>query len=100
MQGLLPYKTFDWFDVLGNLLGASVGLYLAERLERYARDREELAQLYLPLDEEELYGLSEAEQAAEASPQARRDRDSTRARKDQPFALEDSDEDDEDYERD
>jgi len=53
VQSMLPYKTFDWGDVLANLLGSSLGLYTSFRLERYYRHRREIARLYQPLGESE-----------------------------------------------
>ncbi|CAO3644312.1 unnamed protein product [Cunninghamella echinulata] len=29
IQGLLPYRTFDWYDILANIIGSSVGLLIA-----------------------------------------------------------------------
>ncbi|CAO3593760.1 unnamed protein product [Absidia cylindrospora] len=29
IQGLLPYRTFDWYDILANVLGSTTGLLLA-----------------------------------------------------------------------
>ncbi|KAI9301056.1 hypothetical protein BJ944DRAFT_208274 [Cunninghamella echinulata] len=29
VQGLLPYRTFDWYDILANIIGSSVGLLIA-----------------------------------------------------------------------
>ncbi|KAF8813849.1 hypothetical protein BYT27DRAFT_7220196 [Phlegmacium glaucopus] len=49
VQAALPYKHFDWGDVMANLLGSSLGLYVAYHLERYYRHRREIARLYQPL---------------------------------------------------
>jgi len=51
VQSLLPAKTFQWGDVVANLLGASLGLFTAYRLEKYYRFRREVARLYQPLGE-------------------------------------------------
>ncbi|KIM26980.1 hypothetical protein M408DRAFT_330340 [Serendipita vermifera MAFF 305830] len=61
VQSLLPYKTFHWGDVIANLLGASLGLFIAYRLERYYRFRREVARLYQPLGESEAEEESEEE---------------------------------------
>ncbi|CAO3613625.1 unnamed protein product [Cunninghamella blakesleeana] len=29
LQGLLPYRTFDWYDILANILGSSTGVLIA-----------------------------------------------------------------------
>ncbi|KAF8904424.1 hypothetical protein CPB84DRAFT_1677317 [Gymnopilus junonius] len=49
VQAALPYKVFDWGDILANLLGSSLGLYIAFHVERYYRHRREIARLYQPL---------------------------------------------------
>jgi len=49
VQAALPFKQFEWGDVLANLLGSSLGLYVAYHLERYYRHRREIARLYRPL---------------------------------------------------
>jgi len=49
VQAALPFKHFEWGDVLSNLLGSSLGLYVAYHLERYYRHRREIARLYRPL---------------------------------------------------
>ncbi|KAI0259267.1 hypothetical protein BC834DRAFT_907250 [Gloeopeniophorella convolvens] len=49
VQSLLPYKTFQFGDIVANLLGSSIGLYTAYHLERYHRRRREIARLYRPL---------------------------------------------------
>ncbi|PPR05859.1 hypothetical protein CVT26_010139 [Gymnopilus dilepis] len=49
VQAALPYKVFDWGDILANLLGASLGLFTAFHTERYYRHRREIARLYQPL---------------------------------------------------
>ncbi|KAI0766511.1 hypothetical protein BC629DRAFT_1292960 [Irpex lacteus] len=65
VQSLLPYKEFQMGDVIANLLGSSLGLYIAYHLERYYRHRREvrfllLLPVYFPLllsDEDEDYDL-------------------------------------------
>ncbi|KAF7980734.1 hypothetical protein HWV62_36749 [Athelia sp. TMB] len=52
VQSLLPYKEFQFGDVVANLLGSSIGLYIAYNLERYYRHRREISRLYRPLDME------------------------------------------------
>lgn len=49
VQATLPYKEFQWGDVLANLLGSTIGLYFAYYIERYYRHRREIARLYRPL---------------------------------------------------
>ncbi|KAI5479521.1 VanZ-like domain protein [Pseudohyphozyma bogoriensis] len=50
VQSLLPYKTFQWGDVLANILGTTLGISLARTLTIRNRRREELARIYQPLD--------------------------------------------------
>ncbi|KAK0529821.1 hypothetical protein OC834_003528 [Tilletia horrida] len=50
VQSLLPYKTFQWGDVLANMLGSALGLFLSYHAERRYRARRELERLYQPLD--------------------------------------------------
>ncbi|KAL1723942.1 hypothetical protein EV715DRAFT_286002 [Schizophyllum commune] len=50
VQSMLPYKEFQFGDIVANLCGASVGLYLSYHLEKYYRHRREIARLYRPLD--------------------------------------------------
>ncbi|ORX41171.1 hypothetical protein BD324DRAFT_678553 [Kockovaella imperatae] len=49
IQGLLPWKTFQWGDILANLLGSSLFLYLAHLLHARSRKRMEISTLYQPL---------------------------------------------------
>ncbi|KZV59332.1 hypothetical protein PENSPDRAFT_644952 [Peniophora sp. CONT] len=49
VQSLLPYKTFQFGDIVANILGSSIGLYSAYHLDRYYRHRREINQLYRPL---------------------------------------------------
>ncbi|CAD6900546.1 unnamed protein product [Tilletia controversa] len=50
VQALLPYKTFQWADILANMLGSGLGLFLSYHAERRYRARRELERLYQPLD--------------------------------------------------
>lgn len=50
VQSMLPYKEFQVGDVAANLLGSTLGLYIAYHLERYYRHRREIHSLYRPLD--------------------------------------------------
>nr|VWO98304.1 Zn(2)-C6 fungal-type domain-containing protein [Ganoderma boninense] len=50
VQSMLPYKEFQVGDVAANLLGSTLGLYIAFHLERYYRNRREINRLYRPLD--------------------------------------------------
>ncbi|KAF9650868.1 hypothetical protein BDM02DRAFT_1211069 [Thelephora ganbajun] len=50
VQSMLPYKEFQIGDVVANLLGSSVGLYVSYYLEKYYRHRREISRLYRPLD--------------------------------------------------
>ncbi|KAJ7774514.1 hypothetical protein DFH07DRAFT_102042 [Mycena maculata] len=50
VQSMLPYKEFQFGDVVANLLGSSVGLLASYHMERYYRKRREIARLYQPLD--------------------------------------------------
>ncbi|KAI0368351.1 hypothetical protein BV20DRAFT_928782, partial [Pilatotrama ljubarskyi] len=52
VQSMLPYKEFQVGDVAANLLGSTLGLYVAYHLERYYRHRREISRLYQPLDPE------------------------------------------------
>lgn len=54
VQSMLPYKEFQSGDVVANLLGSSLGLYVAYYLERYYRHRREISRLYQPLDTDSL----------------------------------------------
>ncbi|PWO01027.1 hypothetical protein FA09DRAFT_292313, partial [Tilletiopsis washingtonensis] len=60
VQGLLPYKTFQWGDVVANLLGSSLGLFASFHFEKRYRAQREIARLYQPLDAE-AYGDDEDE---------------------------------------
>nr|GAT53219.1 predicted protein [Mycena chlorophos] len=50
VQSMLPYKEFQFGDIVANLLGSSIGLMVSYHLERYYRTRREIARLYQPLD--------------------------------------------------
>ncbi|EMD37306.1 hypothetical protein CERSUDRAFT_113956 [Gelatoporia subvermispora B] len=50
VQSMLPYKQFQFGDVVANLLGSTLGLYIAYYLEKYYRHRREISRLYQPLD--------------------------------------------------
>ncbi|KAF4567594.1 hypothetical protein EYR40_006595 [Pleurotus pulmonarius] len=52
VQSMLPYKEFQFGDVVANLMGSSVGLYVAYHLEKYYRYRREIARLYRPIETE------------------------------------------------
>ncbi|KAI0690526.1 hypothetical protein BC835DRAFT_1364162 [Cytidiella melzeri] len=60
VQSLLPYKEFQVGDVVANILGSSLGLYLAYHLERHYRHRREISRLYQPLNPED--GMSSDEE--------------------------------------
>ncbi|TFY62646.1 hypothetical protein EVJ58_g3731 [Rhodofomes roseus] len=49
VQSLLPHQEFHIGDIAANLLGSSLGLYVAYHLERYYRHRREISRLYQPL---------------------------------------------------
>lgn len=55
VQALLPSKHFDAFDILANLVGSSLGLWLSYHAEKRYRLNREVRRLYRPLDPEE-YG--------------------------------------------
>ncbi|TKY85817.1 hypothetical protein EX895_005358 [Sporisorium graminicola] len=61
VQSLLPYKVFQWGDIVANLLGSSLGLFFSYHLEKRYRARRELERLYAPLDIEDYGDLDEAE---------------------------------------
>lgn len=45
----VQYKTFQWGDVVANLLGSSLGMLVSYRLEAHYRHRREIAKLYRPV---------------------------------------------------
>jgi hypothetical protein len=50
LQGYLPYRTFDGYDILANLIGSSIGLILAVIIDtRYRQRRARLQADYLML---------------------------------------------------
>ncbi|EGO00105.1 hypothetical protein SERLA73DRAFT_180538 [Serpula lacrymans var. lacrymans S7.3] len=63
VQSMLPYKEFHFGDVVANMLGSTIGLYIAYYVERYYRHRREIARLYRPLDTESV--LSDDEDLSE-----------------------------------
>ncbi|KAI0746009.1 hypothetical protein C8Q76DRAFT_705724 [Earliella scabrosa] len=67
VQSMLPYKEFQVGDVAANLLGSSLGLWIAYHLERYYRHRREIARLYRPLDTEALPSDDEDEDEADGT---------------------------------
>ena len=60
VQSALPYKSFQWGDVLANFFGSALGLFVSYHAEKRHRLRREIARLYEPLDQE-LYGDEEEE---------------------------------------
>lgn len=50
VQGLLPYKIFDWADILANIAGCVLGLWTSWHVEKRIREKRELRRLYTPLD--------------------------------------------------
>ncbi|OCH85092.1 hypothetical protein OBBRIDRAFT_785307 [Obba rivulosa] len=63
VQSMLPYKEFQFGDVVANLLGSSLGLYVAYHLEKYYRHRREISRLYQPLDTDSLASDDEDDMA-------------------------------------
>lgn len=61
VQSMLPYKEFQFGDVIANLFGSSLGLWAAYYLDRYYRHRREISRLYQPLSQEEDMLLSDSE---------------------------------------
>ncbi|THH28744.1 hypothetical protein EUX98_g5440 [Antrodiella citrinella] len=68
IQSLLPYKSFQFGDIVANILGSSIGLLVAYYLERYYRRRREISQLYRPLNTS-VESLSDGEDDLEAGTQ-------------------------------
>ncbi|PWN25253.1 hypothetical protein BDZ90DRAFT_85871 [Jaminaea rosea] len=56
VQALLPYKRFDWWDVVANLAGSSLGLWVSWWAERRYRLDREMRSEYRAVDVEEIYG--------------------------------------------
>lgn len=50
VQSLLPYKTFQFGDIIANLLGTSLGIFLARKSMKNYRIQLELNRLYRPVD--------------------------------------------------
>lgn len=67
VQSMLPSKHFDLGDVLANVIGSAIGLYVSYHIERHYRSRREIARLYRPLDTDETDGI-EDESDDEAGP--------------------------------
>jgi len=61
VQSMLPYKEFQFGDVVANLLGSSIGLFASYHMERYYRKRREIARLYQPLDSGSMSDLEDDE---------------------------------------
>jgi len=93
VQSLVPGKSFQWGDIVANLLGASLGLYIAHRLERQHRRNRELAALYKPLNPEDAYPSDGEDQLAQGSQMFGGTNDvwSGRDSMSEVFALEDAD---------
>ncbi|EST05494.1 VanZ-like protein [Kalmanozyma brasiliensis GHG001] len=66
VQSALPYKVFQWGDIVANLLGSSLGLWLSYHAEKRYRARREIERLYEPLDVE--YGDAELDEEEEEGP--------------------------------
>ncbi|KAJ6596958.1 hypothetical protein DFH09DRAFT_904362 [Mycena vulgaris] len=63
VQSMLPYKEFQFGDVVANLLGSSIGLLASYHMERYYRKRREIARLYQPLDSGSMSDLEDDDDA-------------------------------------
>jgi VanZ family protein len=63
VQSMLPYKNFDFGDVVANLLGSGIGLCLAYYIERYYRHRREISRLYRPLNADYISDSDEEDNA-------------------------------------
>ncbi|KAE8221469.1 hypothetical protein CF319_g5180 [Tilletia indica] len=87
VQALLPYKAFQWGDILANMFGSALGLFLSYHAERRYRARRELERLYQPLDADDdddeddefamdlEFGIGEDEDQAGWGDEDRRQRD-------------------------
>ncbi|SGY82190.1 BQ5605_C009g05551 [Microbotryum silenes-dioicae] len=53
VQSLLPYKTFQWGDVVANILGTTLGITLSRSWTRHREKAQQLRRLYQPLHLEE-----------------------------------------------
>ncbi|KAM0756534.1 hypothetical protein T439DRAFT_376709 [Meredithblackwellia eburnea MCA 4105] len=60
VQGLLPYKTFQWGDVVANLLGTSLGMFVARSWTRAARRAREIRRLYQPVNLDHMDQVSDS----------------------------------------
>ncbi|SCV74754.1 BQ2448_7783 [Microbotryum intermedium] len=49
VQSLLPYKSFQWGDVVANILGTTLGITLARSWTRHREQAQQLRRLYQPL---------------------------------------------------
>jgi len=61
VQSMLPFKNFEWGDVIANILGSSCGLIVAYTLEKYYRKRREIARLYQPINADAEDAISDDE---------------------------------------
>ncbi|KAJ6547626.1 hypothetical protein B0H19DRAFT_1166634 [Mycena capillaripes] len=68
VQSMLPYKEFQFGDVVANLLGSSVGLFASYHMERYYRKRREIARLYQPLDAGSMSDLEDEDDTLQLLP--------------------------------
>ncbi|KAJ7235465.1 hypothetical protein B0H12DRAFT_1141621 [Mycena haematopus] len=68
VQSMLPYKEFQFGDVVANLLGSSVGLFASYHMERYYRKRREIARLYQPLDSGSMSDLDDEDDGVQLLP--------------------------------
>ncbi|KAL7006055.1 hypothetical protein EMMF5_004393 [Cystobasidiomycetes sp. EMM_F5] len=93
IQAILPYKSFQFFDIVANLLGATLGLYTAEQIDNQIRRRRELSRLYLPLDEEQAFASTHTDGTSFNVPTvvSAVPSEAPRTASTGPFALEDSD---------
>ncbi|KAJ7282943.1 hypothetical protein C8J57DRAFT_1297056 [Mycena rebaudengoi] len=64
VQSMLPFKEFQFGDIVANLLGSSIGLFSSYHLERYYRKRREIARLYQPLDAGSMSDLEDEDDSA------------------------------------
>lgn len=55
------WKEFQWGDILANLLGASLFIYLAHLLHLRLRKRQELSSLYQPLSAQNAHTYRDAQ---------------------------------------
>ncbi|KAJ9108529.1 hypothetical protein QFC20_003435 [Naganishia adeliensis] len=52
VQGYLPYKTFQYSDIIANLLGSTIAYLIAHTILLHSRQRAQLSRLYLPISSE------------------------------------------------